>query len=110
MVEEKTKINLEEESNVDDNVDAEDNIESNDSLEEKVVSVYLDRFESLEDGTEEAVLLVDDGSEEYSAQIVIPANFLPDNVSDGDYLKIKITYDEYKTKAALEAARQLLDS
>ena len=75
---------------------------------EKVVSVYLDRLEELEDGTEEAVLLIDDG-EEYSAEIVIPAKFLPENVSDGDYLTIKISYDEVKTKAAFESARQLLN-
>ena len=78
------------------------------NLEEKIISVYLDRLEELEDGTAEAILLIDDG-EEYSAEIVIPAKFLPDNVSDGDYLTIKISYDEVKTKAAFESARQLLD-
>ncbi len=78
------------------------------NLEEKIISVYLDRLEELEDGTAEAILLIDEG-EEYSAEIVIPAKFLPDNVSDGDYLTIKISYDEVKTKAAFESARQLLD-
>lgn len=79
------------------------------TLNEKIVSVYLDRLEELEDGTAEAILLVDDGGEDYSAQVVIPAEFLPDDVSDGDYLKIKISYDEEKTQAALETARQLLN-
>ena len=77
------------------------------NLDEKIVSVYLDRLEELEDGTAEAILLIDDG-DEYSAEIVIPAKFLPDNVSDGDYLTIKISYDEAKTKAAFESARQLI--
>ena len=76
--------------------------------DEKFMSVYLDRIEETQDGNEEAVLLIDDDGEEYSGEIVIPAKFLPDNVSDGDYLKIKISYDEFKTQAALEKARQLL--
>lgn len=78
--------------------------------DEKIFSVYLDRLEELEDGTEEAILLIDDGGEEYSAEIVIPAKFLPNDVSDGDYLTIKISYDEDKTKAAFDAARKLLDN
>jgi len=76
--------------------------------EEKEMSVYLDRIEETQDGDAEAVLLIDDDGEEYSGEIVIPAKYLPDDVSDGDYLKIKISYDELKTQAALEQARQLL--
>jgi len=76
--------------------------------EEKEMSVYLDRIEETQDGNAEAVLLIDDDGEEYSGEIVIPAKYLPDDVSDGDYLKIKISYDELKTQAALEQARQLL--
>ena len=87
-----------------------DSAEEKVTSDEKIISVYLDRIEELEDGKSEAVLLVDDGGEEYSAQVIIPAEFLPDEVSDGDYLKIKISYDEYKTKAALETAQQLLDN
>ncbi|MBR5913730.1 MAG: DUF3006 family protein [Selenomonadaceae bacterium] len=85
------------------------NLDAENNSDEKIVSVYLDRLEELEDGTEEAVLMIDDGGEEYSAEIVIPAKFLPDDVSDGDYLKIKISYDEVKTKTAFESARQLLN-
>ena len=77
-------------------------------VEEKEMSVYLDRIEETQDGDAEAVLLIDDDGEEYSGEIVIPAKYLPDDVSDGDYLKIKISYDELKTQAALEQARQLL--
>lgn len=85
------------------------NVENN--FDEKIFSVYLDRLEELEDGTAEAILLIDDGGgEEYSAEIVIPAKFLPNDVSDGDYLTIKISYDEDKTKAAFDAARKLLDN
>ena len=78
------------------------------TADEKLMSVYLDRIEETQDGDEEAVLLIDDDEDEYSGEIVIPAKYLPDDVSDGDYLKIKISYDELKTNAALEQARQLL--
>ncbi|MBQ7628689.1 MAG: DUF3006 family protein [Selenomonadaceae bacterium] len=85
-----------------------DSAEEKITSDEKIISVYLDRIEELEDGTSEAVLLVDDGGDEYSAQVILPAEFLPANVSDGDYLTIKISYDEEKTQAAFETARQLL--
>ena len=88
----------------------EENLDAENISTEKIISVYLDRIEDLEDGTADAVLLLDDGEDEYSAQIVIPANLLPDDVSEGDYLTIKISYDEEKTKAALETARQLLNN
>ena len=78
------------------------------TADEKLMSVYLDRIEETQDGDEEAVLLIDDDEDEYSGEIVIPAKYLPDDVSDGDYLKIEISYDELKTKAAFEQARQLL--
>lgn len=67
---------------------------------------FHDRIEELEDGTAEAVLLTD---EDDPAQIILPANFLPDDVSDGDYLTLKISYDAEKTQAALESARKLLN-
>ncbi|MBQ6975380.1 MAG: DUF3006 family protein [Selenomonadaceae bacterium] len=85
-----------------------DSAEEKITSDEKIISVYLDRIEELENGTSEAVLLVDDGGDEYSAQVILPAEFLPANVSDGDYLTIKISYDEEKTQAAFETARQLL--
>ena len=88
----------------------EENLDAENISTEKIISVYLDRIEDLEDGTADAVLLLDDGEDEYSAQIVLPANLLPDDVSEGDYLNLKISYDEEKTKAALETARQLLNN
>ena len=74
----------------------------------KEISVYLDRIEELEDDTAEAVLLIDDGEEDYSGEFVIPSNFLPEDVNEGDCLTIKIFRDEDKTNAALDEARQLL--
>ena len=57
----------------------------------KEISVYLDRIEDLEDGTVEAVLLVEDGEEDYSGEIHLSANFLPEDAGEGDYLTIKIS-------------------
>ena len=71
-------------------------------------SVYLDRFEELEDGTADAILLLDEGGEEYSGEIVLPANLIPEDAGEGDYLAIKIFRDADKTNAALEEARRLL--
>ena len=76
------------------------------AVDEKVFSAYLDRLEENQDGTEDAVLLIDD--EENFVEFVIPSKFLPEDVSDGDYLTIKISYDDVKTNAALEEARNLL--
>lgn len=60
----------------------------------KEISVYLDRIEELEDETAEAVLLIDEGEEDdeedYSGEFVIPTNFLPEEVDEGDYLRIEI--------------------
>lgn len=68
-----------------------------DSGKEKIrkeISVYLDRIEELEDGTAEAVLLIDDGEEDYSGEFHLPENFLPEDFSEGDYLTVSICRDE----------------
>lgn len=78
------------------------------SLEQKV-SVYLDRIEELEDGTATAVLLIDEGGEDYSGELALPTTFLPADANEGDYLTITIARDENKTNAALDKARQLLN-
>ena len=83
-----------------------------DSGEEKKfqeVSVYFDRIEELEDGEAEAVLLVDEGDEEYSGELILSAKFLPEDVNEGDYLTLTISRDTEKTNAALDAARKILD-
>lgn len=59
----------------------------------KEISVYLDRIEELEDGTAEAVLLIDEGEEEYSGEFHLPENFLPEDAEEGDYLAIKVFCD-----------------
>ena len=64
-----------------------------DSGKEKIckeISVYLDRIEELEDDTATAVLLIDEGEEEYSGEFHLPSKFLPKDADEGDYLTIKI--------------------
>ena len=74
------------------------------NFQEMTASVYLDRFEELEDGSAEAVLLLDLGGEDYSGEIVLPANLIPEDAG----LTLTICRDENKTNAALEEARRLL--
>ena len=64
-----------------------------------MISAVIDRFEG-----DKAVLLL--GDEE--KQVNFPANFLPEEVTEGDYIKIDISYDEEATKAAEEEAEALL--
>lgn len=78
-------------------------------FKEMTVSVYLDRIEEVEDGNSEAVLLVDEGDEEYSGELVLSAKFLPKDVNEGDYLTLTLRRDTEKTNAALDAARKILD-
>ncbi|MBR6014102.1 MAG: DUF3006 family protein [Selenomonadaceae bacterium] len=83
-------------------------MDSREEKEFKKISVYLDRIEELEDDSAEAVLLVDEGGEEYSGELVLPAKFLPEDVGEGDYLILTLTRDEEKTNAALDTARNIL--
>lgn len=75
----------------------------------KEISLYLDRIEELENDTKEAVLLLDDDEEGDLEEIFLPESFLPENVSEGDYLTMKIYLDEEKTSNALNEARRLLE-
>ena len=73
----------------------------------KELSVYLDRIEKLEDGSATAVFLIEDEEDEFR-EFVLPADFLPEDAGEGEYLTIKISRDEAKTAEALDEARTLL--
>ena len=75
--------------------------------ETKEITAYLDRIEELEDGSATAVFLVEDDEDEYR-QFVLPADFLPEDVDEGEYLNITISRDVEKTTESLEEARMLL--
>lgn len=82
-----------------------------DSGKEEVqkMSVYLDRLEELEDGSSEAVLLIDEGGDEYSGELGLPANFLPEDASDGDYLTLEISTGESADSETLTASLESID-
>ena len=66
---------------------------------ERETIAVIDRFEG-----EKAVLLV--GEEE--RQVVFPAKELPEDLNEGDYLRMNIVYDMDATRSAREEAASLL--
>ena len=76
------------------------------SKDSKEITAFLDRIEELEDGSAEAVFLLEKEEDEFQ-EFVLPANLLPDAAGEGDYLTIKISRDQEKTQAALDEAREL---
>lgn len=83
-----------------------------DSAKEKVqeVSLYLDRLEETDDGSKEAVLLIDEGGDEYSGELGLPAKFLPEDASDGDYLTLEISAEENSDSQILTASLESIDA
>lgn len=75
--------------------------------DEKELNAYLDRIEELEDGSATAVFIIEDDEDEFR-EFVLPADFLPEDAGEGEYLTIKISRDVEKTQAALDEARELL--
>jgi len=65
------------------------------------MQAVIDRFEE-----EKAVLLV--GEDEQ--KVVFPRMYLPENVVEGDYLDIKITYDKEMTDVMRRETEELLRS
>lgn len=65
------------------------------------MQAVIDRFEE-----KKAVLLVGEDEE----KVVFPAKYLPENVVEGDYLDIKITYDKEKTDLMRQETAELLRS
>lgn len=64
----------------------------------KITSAYIDRIEEVEDGESEAVLYIDDDESEDLPKIVLPVSLLPDEIYEGDYVLIKISYDKDKSE------------
>lgn len=74
----------------------------------KEITAYLDRIEELEDGSATAVFYVEDDEDDFR-QFVLPADFLPDDAGEGEYLTLTLARETAKTQAALDAARELLN-
>ena len=68
-------------------------MDSAEEKREKEIIAYLDRIEELEDGSAKAVFLLEEDEDEFR-QFVLPADFLPDDAGEGDYLTIKISKGE----------------
>lgn len=64
-----------------------------------MISAYIDRLEG-----DIAVLLLGDDMK----KVNFPKNYLPDNVGEGDYLKIDIAYDAAATEEAEREALALM--
>ena len=73
----------------------------------KEITAYLDRIEELEDGSATAVFLIEDDEDEFR-EFVLPADFLPEDVGEGEYLTLTISREQEKTQAALDEAQRLL--
>ena len=65
-----------------------------------MISGYIDR---IEEGV--AVILLNDGD----YQLNYPAELLPDNLGEGDYIALSIERDEKKREAMLKEALALMD-
>ena len=74
---------------------------------QKEITAYLDRIEELEDGSAKAVFLVEEEEDEFR-EFVLPADFLPEDAGEGEYLTIKISRAQEKTQEALDEAKTLL--
>ncbi len=73
----------------------------------KEIIVYLDRIEELDDDEAEAVLYIEDDDDDVR-EFILPADFLPADADEGEYLTITISRAVDKTRAALDEARSLL--
>ncbi len=73
----------------------------------KEIIVYLDRIEELDDDEATAVLYVEDDDDDVR-EFILPADFLPADADEGEYLTITISRAVEKTRAALDEARSLL--
>ena len=73
----------------------------------KEIIVYLDRIEELDDDEAEAVLYIEDDDDDVR-EFILPADFLPADADEGEYLTITISRAVEKTRAALDEARSLL--
>lgn len=74
---------------------------------QKEITVFLDRIEELEDDSATAVFMLEEDEDEYR-EFVLPADFLPEDASEGEYLKLTISREPEKTQAALDEAKELL--
>ena len=76
-------------------------MDSSKETRQKEITAYLDRLEPLENGTATAVFLVEDDEDEYR-QFTLPADFLPEDVGEGEYLTILISRADETSAAKVD--------
>ena len=74
----------------------------------KEITAYLDRIEELEDGSATAVFYFEEEEDEFR-EFVLPADFLPEDADEGEYLTLTISREVEKTQTALDEARSQLE-
>lgn len=79
-------------------------MDSAETKRQKEITAYLDRIEELEDGSATAVFYVEDDEDDFR-QFVLPADFLPDDAGEGEYLTLTLARETAKTQTALDEAR-----
>ena len=84
-------------------------MDSSQESTQKEIVVFLDRIEELEDDSATAVFMLEEEEDEYR-EFVLPADFLPEGAGEGEYLKLTISRELEKTQAALDEAKELLES
>ena len=65
-----------------------------------MIAGYIDRIEE-----DVAVILLNDGD----YQLNFPAELLPEDMSEGDYINLSLSQDEEKKQAVLAEALSLMD-
>ena len=65
-----------------------------------MIAGYIDRIEE-----DVAVILLNDGD----YQLNFPAELLPEDMGEGDYINLSLSQDEEKKKAVLAEALSLMD-
>ena len=76
-------------------------MDSSKETRQKEITAYIDRLEQLEDGTAKAIFLVEDDEDEYR-QFTLPADFLPEDVGEGDTVTLTISRADETSNAKVD--------
>ena len=74
-------------------------------MAEKVTTAYVDRIEEVEEGDDKAVLYIGEETEAM-IKIVLPVTLLPDDVCEGDYVRISMAIDNAEEEDAAQTAEE----
>ena len=66
-----------------------------------MTTAYVDRIEEVEEGVDKAVLYIGEETEEM-IKIVLPVTVLPEDVCEGDYVRIAIAIENAEDEEAAQ--------